>query len=518
MVSDSDDSDIHDGKESSRRGTSDRKASPASSVHLKRKSTASSQGPAKRKKSSDDTVEDDPVRKHCLGKLQEMFCPIFLRYPHMDAPDGSGNKVELKREDVTDEITQGLENEAKLFATELEQSMFDIYAEPDKHGKQAPGPKYKYVVWVSKLVLNTDHMSRERFRMLTFNLSKADRVVIHRCICYSTISAKELAVMSSTDLANEEMKQSIKIAEQESLEHSILQKTIAPRAKITHKGLQDIEDLNGETAALIREREKEREKEEEERRERERQARLRAAEQHQRQRADSISVGSVPPDSPVAPQTPTWGGPLIPLHAMPTDRYSPTTSSHERPPVHSILTSSSDYQLPLPEPELDIADLIHLDEEPPTTTGDLSTSPTEGLPPVGETSEPEPVPPSSPTAPAPAACASIAEPPSQVPKPETPVKPTFDLNALWSAPKEEASPQDTQEAPALELKHRPMEVDTVHQEATDQDFDMFLEKDHEPEVDVPHQPPEDPEAAFKAIPPVWHGMVKLPLTRYLYGC
>lgn len=448
-----------------------------------------------------------------------MFCPIFLRYPHTDAPDGSGNKVELKREDVTDEVKESLENEAKLFATELEQSMFDIYAEPDKHGKQAPGPKYKYVVRVSKLASNTDRMSRERFRMLTFNLSKADRVAIHRCICYSTISAKELALMSSTDLANEEMKQSIKIAEQESLEHSILQKTIAPRAKITHKGLQDIEDLNGEAAVLIREREKEREKEEEERRERERLARLRAAEQHPRQRADSISVGSVPPDSPVATQTPTWGGPpLIPLRAMSTDRYSPTTSTHDRPPVHSLLTSASDYQLPLPEPELDIADLIHLDDELPTTTGDLSTSPTEGPPPSGETSEPEPAPSSSPTVPAPEACASIAEPPSQVPKPETPVKSTFDLNALWTAPKEEAPPQDTQEAPALELQHRPMEVDTVHQEATDQDFDMFLEKDQEPEVNLPNPPPEDPEAAFKAIPPVWHGTVRLYLAGYLHGC
>jgi hypothetical protein len=48
--------------------------------------------------------------------------------------------------------------------------------------------------------------------------------------------------MSSTDLADEETKQSIKIAEKEALEHSILQKTKAPRAKITHKGMVDIEE------------------------------------------------------------------------------------------------------------------------------------------------------------------------------------------------------------------------------------------------------------------------------------
>ncbi|KAL4065850.1 transcription factor S-II, central domain-containing protein, partial [Scleroderma citrinum] len=509
LLSDSDESDTHDAKESSRKGgvpsqgLSDRKASPASTTHHKRRLTATSQAPAaKRKRSSDVpvTVEDDPARKYCLGKLQEMFCPIFLRYPHTDASDGSGNKVELKPEDVTDEVKQQLDNEAKAFASELEQSIFDIYAEPDKHGKQSVGSKYK-----------------ERFRMLTFNLSQADRVAIHRRICYATISGKELAVMSSTDLANEETKQSIKMAEQESLEHSILQKTTVPRAKITHKGLQDIEDVNGETAALVREREKEREKEEDERRERERQARLRAAEQHQKQRANLVSLDSVPPDSPLVAQTPTWGGPpLIPLHAMPAESYSPTASTNERPPIHSIFTSVSDYHIPLPEPELDIADLIHLDEEPSrdATAGGPSTS-TEELTPSSEaitSSEIKSVPMDLSTAPTSEAHASITETPNQAPKPETPVKHAFDLNTLWSAPKEEAAPQDTQqEAPVAESKDHPMEVDTVHQEATDQDFDMFLEKDHETEVEVPNQRPEDPEAVFKAIPTVWHGTIALPL-------
>jgi len=101
--------------------------------------------------------------------------------------------------------------------------------------------------------------------------------------------------MSSTDLADEETKQNIKIAEKESLEQTILQKPIVPRAKITHKGLQDIEDVNGDLAlARETERQREREQEEEERRERERRERLRAVEkQQQRQR-----TLSVPPESP----------------------------------------------------------------------------------------------------------------------------------------------------------------------------------------------------------------------------
>ncbi|KIJ65579.1 hypothetical protein HYDPIDRAFT_70652, partial [Hydnomerulius pinastri MD-312] len=162
------------------------------------------------------SADDDPARKYCLGKLQEMFRPIFARYPRADSDDGSGNKVEVKAEDLSDEDKQRLEDEANTFARDLEQCIFELYCELDKHGKQGTGPKYK-----------------ERFRMLTFNLSKSDRVAIHKRICYSTISAKELAQMSSTDLANEETKQSIKMAEKESLEHSILQKTTVPRAKIT---------------------------------------------------------------------------------------------------------------------------------------------------------------------------------------------------------------------------------------------------------------------------------------------
>ncbi len=113
--------------------------------------------------------------------------------------------------------------------------------------------------------------------MLQFNLSKVDRVIIHQRITSGTISPKEISLMSSTDLADEETKQHIKLAEKEALEHSILLKSTVPRAKITHKGLQDIEDVNGEVATSREiELHKAREQEEEERRERERSARLRS--------------------------------------------------------------------------------------------------------------------------------------------------------------------------------------------------------------------------------------------------
>lgn len=506
--SDEQSDDGQDGRLSSRRGgggpsrgSSDRKMSPASSSQLKRKSIAASQTPAaKRRKSSDGatSVEEDAARKYCLGKLQEMFLPVFLRYPSADAPDGSGNKIELKPEDLDDAGKERLENGAKTFASELEQSIFDIYGEADKHGKLGVGPKYK-----------------ERFRMLTFNLSQVDRVAIHKRICFSSISAKELALMSSTDLANEETKQSIKMAEQEALEHSILQKATVPRAKITHKGLQDIEDVNGEATTLVREREKEREREEEERRERERQARLRAAEQHQKQQTNSMSQGSVPPESPVTSHSPTWGDPSsTTLQVVSPDSFSPTVGASERPSTHSLFAPSvSGYQMELSEPELDIADLIHLDEElsPRENVTDLQPAATLEKPVTSD----EPVSPAE-HDPSPLDLSAIAsstihdsptEAQSKLTKPETPVKPTFDLSSLWSAPKEESVPQQTQETPVLELKDHPMSTDASHQEATDQDFDMLLEKEHDAEV----KPTEEPEAALKAMPTVWRGKIALPL-------
>lgn len=72
-----------------------------------------------------------------------MLRPVFLRYPRAETDDGSGNKADLKAEDLNDEDKQRLQNEADVFASELEQCLFELYGEPDKHGKQGVGPKYK---------------------------------------------------------------------------------------------------------------------------------------------------------------------------------------------------------------------------------------------------------------------------------------------------------------------------------------------------------------------------------------
>lgn len=90
-------------------------------------------------------MDDDPARKYCLAKLRDMLRPVFFRYPHADADDGSGNKVDLKPDSLADEDRQRLQDAADNFSSQLEQCLFDLYGELDKYGNQGVGPKYKCV-------------------------------------------------------------------------------------------------------------------------------------------------------------------------------------------------------------------------------------------------------------------------------------------------------------------------------------------------------------------------------------
>ncbi|PIL25119.1 transcription factor [Ganoderma sinense ZZ0214-1] len=484
----------------------------------KRKKSTSSQPappPAKRPR-SESTTGEDAARKYCLTKLQELFRQIFTRYPFLaqhtedeTAPEPA-LQPDKKSEELTPEEKEQLEGKANLFGVDLENCMYELYSEPDKSGKQMVGGKYK-----------------ERFRMLTFNLSKADRVVLHMRIASSHITPKELSTMSSTDLASESEKQSIKKLEEEALAHSILKKSIVPRAKITHKGLQDIEDVTG---AGRREVEREREEEEEERIERERLARLRVQAQR------SQSMGSVPPESPVVGQAPThaWGAPPpVPAHATPQAGEPASPSSSLRPPAHPLFVpSASDFAGGPVENELNLADLINIDEE---STGEIAMShsgilpnPFAELPPVVPEAKPEaaPQPQSarSPTTPSTAPGIGISPFAAKGSQPDTPSRSSFDLNALWTPTATDQPPQlpPTGSQPQAEpSSSRPVgqqnESDLLGGQADDQDFDMFLNH-HEPDppeeekAPEPVEPtPEEKRATFDTQTPVWNGIVSMPL-------
>jgi hypothetical protein len=358
--------------------------------------------------------------------------------------------------------------------------------------------------------------NRDRFRMLQFNLSKPDRVIIHQRITSANISPKEISLMSSTDLADEETKQSIKIAEKEALAYSILQKATAPRAKITHKGLQDIEDINGQmTTTRELDRQVERDLEGEERRVRERTARLKVV---QRQRTESVSV---PPESPTVSQTPSesWGAPPpLPPHAV-SNSGGEMATPISRPPVNPLfIHTESEIAPPAPEPELNLADLINIDDEPTEQEPFLpssSSSLTSMVVDEPMTTEPVALEAPSPSLPLPTGISPFAA------RAEKSKAMSFDLNALWNAPKsEDASKTATPRSPPLtttpplslsngDQKDIPMELESeADDEAKDQDFDMFLE-DREVEKVEPVNAADVLQAAFDALPQVWTGQVCL---------
>ena len=152
------DSDSDSANETGRRRLSRIKglssASATQDSHLKRKAAdfSESSPPSKKKKSSD--AVDDPARKYCLGKLEELFRDVFLRYPHarsettdedMDLNDSKSNIIPKKIEELSEKEMEALINEAKQFARDLEGCVYDIYSEPDKQGNVHAGGKYKYV-------------------------------------------------------------------------------------------------------------------------------------------------------------------------------------------------------------------------------------------------------------------------------------------------------------------------------------------------------------------------------------
>ena len=340
--------------------------------------------------------------------------------------------------------------------------------------------------------------------------------------------------MSSTELASQEQQQSIKQAEQEALAHSILIKSTIPRAKITHKGLQDIEDVNEDSTIAKQRRERELEIAEEER-ERERLARLRAV-----QPLSNPPSASVPPDSPVVPSSSSASAPwnTAPPPTPTQGQGSELASAH----VGGAAVDS----------ELNLGDFIHMDDEPPETSpliiptpSTTTTAAAAAAPSATSTSEPlsatslTPITGISPFAPS---------------KPDMPPRASFDLNALWSAPPPPPAPmpapkeQDGEEkekekvegdgdggvgevmemdlgtppdepaasasasaSVAVASVEPEREVEHDGESLGDLDFAMFLGQEEEekgksgrPEASVP-----DPQAVFDGLPRVWKGVVSL---------
>lgn len=540
MSSDSDDDeDDGDGKVR-RRGpgaaaTAKAVSPPPSGVKRKQSLNAPGAGTVKRKRaeSSSTTMSavEDAARKYCLGKLSEMFAGIFLRYPHVqqksEVREGEGEGevpkemelVEHKTGELSDEEKTQAKERAAAYAAEVEHAVFETYAEPDKYGKLGAGTKYK-----------------ERFRTLTFNLQQSDRVLLHQRIASAQVAPATLATMSSTELASQEQQQSIKQAEQEALAHSILIKSTVPRAKITHKGLQDIEDVNEDSAVAKQRRERELEIAEEER-ERERVARLRAVQPSGHSNPPSASA---PPDSPAVPSAP-WNT-ATPALTQGQGQGTELTSAHTGSGVSAV------------DSELNLGDFIHMDDEPPEASPLTITTPATTSAAATATVVPSAAPMSEPLSAATLTPITGISPfaPS---KPDMPPRASFDLNALWSAPapppatpspkeqdgekekeKEEVEGDGEGEATEMDLGTPPdesastsasasvavtpvepeREVEHEGESGDDLDFAMFLGQEEEekgkdamrgrPEASAP-----DPQAVFDGLPRVWNGVISMPI-------
>lgn len=136
-------------------------AQSTSSKLKRRQSIAEGNPPAKKSRQSEGP-NDDPTRKYCLGKLQEIFSNIFLTFPYfplegsVNIGDEVGNGPEPNAPrlvfhkgftktavELTEEEKAQLEEKASMYATQVEAAVFEAHAESDKAGNPSASGKYK---------------------------------------------------------------------------------------------------------------------------------------------------------------------------------------------------------------------------------------------------------------------------------------------------------------------------------------------------------------------------------------
>ena len=340
--------------------------------------------------------------------------------------------------------------------------------------------------------------------MFQFNLPKPDRVSLRKGIATGRIKPEQLNVMSSTELADEHTKHEIEQAEKEALEHSILQKITAPRAKITHKGFETIEDVSGQRAADSREEE---ERMEMEKRERERQALQRKASINKEGspftpvEPSPLSATFPASNSPVATNTTQqpWNSPTVPSSSTAGPAFARNVV---RPLfVPSLPNGPSDAGASV-EGGLRLSDLIDLDG-------------------AGSRNDAEPVPKqdSVETTAAESASAAVTSPSGPSPfAPSQSQTSNFDLGSFWNsnggAEGDEAKTEDLEiqgDARAEDEQEDAMDVDDDdHGDA----LDAILAQE---KVPAPVETPSK-KAELRELPSVWTGNVSVSLQEGKIDC
>jgi len=134
----------------------------SSSSKLKRKQSVAEGNPPAKKSKTSRGPNDDPTRKYCLGKLQEIFSNIFLAFPYFHPEDSTeieggdvgGSEPNAPRPvaakgfakataELTEEEKTRLEDKANAYATQVEAAVFEAHAEFDRTGIPSAAGKYK---------------------------------------------------------------------------------------------------------------------------------------------------------------------------------------------------------------------------------------------------------------------------------------------------------------------------------------------------------------------------------------
>lgn len=340
---------------------------------------------------------------------------------------------------------------------------------------------------------------RERFRTLTFNLGQSDRGPIHSRIASGSLSAYSLPQLDNTSLANETTRAEIVAAAAESLAQTILIRSLAaPRAKLTHKGMVelDTDDLPPDTIALhARE---DREQEAEVQREAERLARARPT------RKTSMSI---PPQSPVTPQSSseqfTWGAPPpVPQHALGS------------PSLYSLLNSAALDHTISTGSEMTLDDLIHFDDDVIQVDGEQFSVP----PSPSDTAEHPHILSLASAIHGSDTGSGVDMIPFELASGMSPAVLNFDLSTLWGGQNGQdhfSSGANVNQMPAPNVPEDGQGDMDVDGDGNDRAFDMFLEDEesqatvNQPaRVDEPKPVSPPPAQMVEDKPCVWTGTVR----------
>lgn len=202
---------------------------------------------------------------------------------------------------------------AAQFAQAVEQELFDGFYEIDDKGIRAPRAKYT-----------------SKFRSLQFNLKT--NAVFRSRIAHDEFDAAGIVNISAEDLQTPELRAMAESVRAASLKNSVKEALVAPTAKRTHKGEEEMENnsarLVAEEEAALRELE-----------------RKKAAEHKERERSDSLSqAGSPFPDEF---RSGSGGGAFggSPSPATPDMARETSSDPFSRPRHRPSLTGSSSHNL-----------------------------------------------------------------------------------------------------------------------------------------------------------------------------